>query len=153
MKVTPTMTNRPPERIFHYGPPENAQAIEPLIRPICQRINESGWLWTVESCEGHEPDKRPEFGWGFPDPMIRFGLRTAHVGHLLLLLKRATCDTAYAEVIPGFCPDETWSDALTYIRGVTPLDERRKCYEKLAEMAVANPPAGRALFDKLGVEA
>jgi hypothetical protein len=133
---------RPPERIFHYGPPDNAEVFEPRIRPICQRINESGWLWTVESCEGHEPDKRPEFSWGFPDPMIRFGLRTEHVGHLLLLLKRATGDVAYADVIPGFCPDEEWSDVLTYIKGVAPLDDRRECYATLAEMANGNLPMG-----------
>lgn len=135
---------RPPDRIFHYGPPENSETFEPLIRPICERINQSGWLWTVESCEGHDGTNPPNGAWGGPDPMVRFGLRTEHVGHLVLLLKRA-CGADY-RMFPafyaGYCPDEEWSDFLTTIPGDMPLAERRACYARLAELAHSNPPKG-----------
>lgn len=125
---------RPPDRIFHYGPPEDAEVFEPLIRPICERINQSGWLWTVESCEGHK-DRRLH-------PMIRFGLRTEHVGHLILLLKRACAgDYRLIPVIyPGWVPDEEWSDLLTNIEGLMSLEERRACYTRVAELAHSYPP-------------
>lgn len=28
--------------------------VDPLMWPIVQRINQSGWVWTTESCQGHE---------------------------------------------------------------------------------------------------
>lgn len=136
---------RPPDRIFHYGPPENTEGIEPLIRPICERINQSGWLWTVESCEGHTEDYQGSW-WGFPnpDPMLRFGCRTEHVGHLILLLKRATATVApmsVPEMYPGAAPDEEWSDLLTYIRGQDGRDQRRLVYARLAELAHSTLPS------------
>lgn len=144
---------RPPDRIFHYGPPEYDSAFEPLIRPICQRINQSGWLWTIESCEGHGSDN-PSNGWGGPRPMLRFACQTEHVGHLIVLLDRVNrqADGYQMWTIPmyaDYLSDEEWCGLLTYIdtapaSELETLAERRAVYARLAELAHTHPPKGSA---------
>jgi hypothetical protein len=55
-----------------------AADVDPLMWPIVQRVNQSGWLWTTESCEGH--------GAGMP---VVLGLVTSDVGRLFAELRAA----------------------------------------------------------------
>jgi len=131
------MTAKPPDRLFGWGPPEDPTFWDAGMRPICERINETGWLWTAESCEGHGD------GSAWDHPMVRFVCHTTHVGHLLILLKEATnglqCSTPV--VYPGYAPDAEWSDVLTYIEGDDSQAERLQRYARLAELAHRKPPA------------
>lgn len=52
-------------KIIFYRLPQdlNLDEIDPLMRPVVRRINESGWVWTAECCQGH-PDYNGEgAGW------------------------------------------------------------------------------------------
>src|SRR5688500_4748721 len=37
-----------------------AKEVDPLMWPIVERINRSGWIWTTESCQGHDEDRQRE---------------------------------------------------------------------------------------------
>lgn len=54
-----------------YIPPRDLTAadVEVGIWPLVERVNQTGWVWTVESCEGH-----PERAGDWP-AMLRFAFR------------------------------------------------------------------------------
>lgn len=64
--------------------------LDPLIAPICRRINESGWVATGESCQGH-PDWPDALGpWaGNTDPFLRLTCHGNDLGRMLEALVRA----------------------------------------------------------------
>jgi hypothetical protein len=55
--------------------------VDSLMWPIVQRINRNGWVWTTESCQGHDE------GQGQRDPLL--GLVTDDIGRALSLLSDA----------------------------------------------------------------
>ncbi len=135
---------RPPDSLFHYGPPDQPGHFDAGIRNACECINASWWLRTAESCEGHVDNEL------WPDPMIRFVCRSRYVGYLLFLLKSASesAPHSYPAIYCGYAPDDEWSDVLTYIKGGDSLETRRGVYLALAEAANTNPPAdGRWITD------
>jgi hypothetical protein len=63
-----------------YGQPHkdprtiSAADVDTLMWPIVSRINQSGWLWTTESCQGHDdPASSPD---GLPRRPALLGLVT-----------------------------------------------------------------------------
>lgn len=64
--------------------------LEEGVRAPCRRINESGWVFTAESCHGHvHEDTRFGGIWG-DDPFVRLASRMEHFGHMLALFARAS---------------------------------------------------------------
>lgn len=57
----------------------NKARIDPLIWPAVKRINESGWVWTAESCQGGH-------GWYGDKPMLRLVCRSADLNALMGVL-------------------------------------------------------------------
>lgn len=75
-----------------YGDPEalTPDMVDPAIWPAVKAINESGWLWTGESCQGH-PDAEYSMVWaGNVRPYLRLMLRTEHEARLMPVLLDAS---------------------------------------------------------------
>jgi len=64
------------------------EQIDPAMWPIVQRINQSGWVWTTESCEGH--DAGP----------VLLGVVTDDPGRLFELVAKAQRREAWADDEP-----------------------------------------------------
>lgn len=63
--------------------------IDPLIRPIIERLNASEYVWTAESCEGH-PDAIDAGAWGSnTSPMLRLIARKRDQGTVIYRLMEA----------------------------------------------------------------
>jgi len=73
-----------------YSPPDKLDAfMDPLMRPVCEEINRSGWVWTAESCQGH-PDADRAGAWAANTrPMLRLVTTTAAVGKMLAAVMEA----------------------------------------------------------------
>lgn len=68
----------------------NIELVDELIRPVVVRINQSGWVWTGESCQGH-PDATHAMAWaGNTRPMLRLIAHQERYGEMLNLLLGAT---------------------------------------------------------------
>ena len=75
--------------IFYSPPNAMDQSVDPLIRPICERINGSGFVWTAESCQGH-PDAAEAGTWASNNaPFIRLVTREEDLGRMLSCLCKA----------------------------------------------------------------
>lgn len=61
----------------------NRARIDPLIWPVVERINKSGWVWTAESCQGG-----PDHKWS-RDPMLRLVCRAVDEEAMLGAVYRA----------------------------------------------------------------
>lgn len=74
---------------FYKLPTElSQQDIDPLMRLAVNLINESGWVWTAESCQGH-PDAASPMETAWPHntrPMLRLVCRKNRLGKMLELL-------------------------------------------------------------------
>lgn len=121
--------------------------IDPLLRDVVLRINESGWVWTAESCQGH-PDATEPVWAGNTDPMLRLVTRAQHEGQMLALLMQAarslegdvTSMTAWGRpMAPSFrvyvcARGPEWIEHLIYISASTVYDRDRgiECYRRFA---------------------
>lgn len=95
------------ERPIEVGSPEEAKAsgvifyclpadlkremVDPLIWPVVERVNKSGWVWTAESCQGH-PDAASieDTGWLHNNaPYLRLICHFFNEGEMLARLMRA----------------------------------------------------------------
>lgn len=73
----------------------SSDQIDPLMRPIVEQINKSGFCWTAESCQGH-PDATEHPPWaGNTEPMLRLVCRREDMGRVLSTLVDA------AEIVPA----------------------------------------------------
>jgi hypothetical protein len=129
--------------------------IDAGIRDACRRINESGWVWTTESCSGHPDAAGPMEAWaGNPKPMLRLLTRGDEaLGRALALLVAAGfVDADFDEGIPSRTsalelwsddPKGEWRSVLVYIpaRTVWERDCGLRVFERFAEAAneVASP--------------
>lgn len=79
--------------LHFYELPQNLDiaCVDALIRPIVIRINESGWVWTAESCQGHpEYDENSIGAWEHnTDPYLRLIVVRSRFGEMLAHLARA----------------------------------------------------------------
>lgn len=135
-----------------YSPPDKMdQWVDPLMRPICEAINTSGWVWTAESCQGH-PDATTSGTWGEnTNPMIR--LVTKDPGGTMHALFRAFKVAAERTdkrpdlfEIHGFRAYPTgrgndgWTEILVYIDAKTTFqrDQALDVWGAFAELVVEN---------------
>lgn len=135
-----------------YSPPDKMdQWVDPLMRPICEAINKSGWVWTAESCQGH-PDATTSGTWGEnTNPMIR--LVTKQPGKMLECLCRAfglaKGRTERADIFeihgfrmyPSGRPNPEWNEVLIYIDAKTiyQRDQALDVWGAFAELVVEDP--------------
>lgn len=116
--------------------------IDPLLRKAVRRINESGWCWTAESCQGH-PDATELAPWGFnTKPMLRLVCHESGFGEMLAKLAHAMSDEH--DALAGSCMFEVcnykargdYAEALIYVRAANVFERNRGCraFERFAEM-------------------
>jgi hypothetical protein len=130
--------------IFFYENPESLtpEHIDPLIFPIVKKINESGWVWTAESCQGH-PDSTDKYVWaGNMRPMLRLVVREERVGEMLnkLLESSVFLDEDALALINGIEIWQQqrmngWVSLTTYIAQCSTIYYRNKgleCYDRFA---------------------
>ncbi len=124
--------------------PEN---IDPLIWPAVKRINESGWVWTAESCQGH-PDATEYGAWANNvRPMLRLVCHRVDTGKMLSLLLEAVKQPPDSgldglhffkvELWPQPRRTPDWTEILVYISPVHTVfdrDQGIKAVERFAEM-------------------
>lgn len=131
------------------------EQIDPLIRKAVFRINESGWIWTGESCQGH-PDCEEELTpWGLNvHPFLRLICRAENIGKMFSLLISAMryMDKYGMDSVMGFkvypCRKNTaypsenivdndkWEEVMIYLNGTNVAERNRSisCFEKFAEL-------------------
>lgn len=89
---------RDPERakaqgVVFYSLPSDLtdEMIDPLLRQAVRKINESGWVWTAESCQGHPDATRlSETAWDHnTEPFLRLACHEDDEGQMLALLLRS----------------------------------------------------------------
>lgn len=133
--------------IFYKLPSELVpEDVDPLIRKAVFRINESGWIWTAESCQGH-PDmvSMNETSWSHNvRPMVRLVTQEALLGKALAFL----CDsmtvhcseldiprTLGFEVFPNDLTKNGYKEVLIYVNGQTAYDRNLgiRALEQFAE--------------------
>jgi len=140
--------------IFYSDPATlNEKYIDPLLRDAVSRINQSGWVWTAESCQGH-PDfdgRTIKTAWEHNTrPMLRLVCRIAHAGQMLASLALAAtyqfeddADTGFSsarmtqglELWPHTRRDG-WFEVLAYFEAgnVAMRDIGCKRFEKFADL-------------------
>lgn len=132
-----------------YSPPDKLDEwIDPLMRPICEAINRSGWVWTAESCQGH-PDATTSGAWtSNTNPMIR--LVTKQPAKMLGCLcsafgiARSRAEKGDVFEVPGFRaypserPNSGWSEILVYIdaKNVFQRDQALEVWKAFARLVV-----------------
>lgn len=141
--------------IFYTIPSELVpEQIDPLIRNAVFKINESGWVWTGESCQGH-PDCEEELTpWGLNiDPFLRLICRTENLGRMMVLLIESMryidkhgMDSAMGfkcyptrkntYPAPHIVDQDKWTELMVYLYGRNVSERNRsiKCFEKFSEL-------------------
>jgi hypothetical protein len=127
----------------------NVALVDELIRPVVARINQSGWVWTGESCQGH-PDATHHSPWaGNTRPMLRLITHQNQYGNMLDFLLRAT---HYEEDgLRRVCGLDVWEherkgaycEVLVYVKAST-VYERDLGIACFARFAKAISPRGTA---------
>lgn len=128
--------------------------LDPLIAPICRAINESGWVATGESCQGH-PDESGFSPWcNNVMPYLRLTVCANDAGGMLALLMLATLPTA--AIGEGRAHPLTlrltedgrggpdWRQFYVYVLGATTYD-RNEGLAALARFAHSLPRAALAV--------
>lgn len=105
--------------------------VDPLIWPAVKRINESGWVWTLESCQGHRgPD-----AWS-DAPLIRLAVHHGEAHRMLgLLVRSAPWPEDIDESLDGaFLPDRHRVELYRHVRPPMPgwFEVRAVCRGPLA---------------------
>lgn len=73
-------------RIIFYSLPQDLDLaqVDPLMRPIVEKINASGWVWTAECCQGHPDYDGSQPGWDHnPSPFLRLVCSKDRLGDML----------------------------------------------------------------------
>ncbi len=132
--------------------------IDPLLWPIVQQINTSGWVWTAEACQGHPDDTSPSGPWANNHrAMLRLVCRRADLGRMLDLICQAVLPNFEAdefsqlpwETWVGFRPDNEaprYAEATTYIGAHGPAvggrDRSIRAWQRFADLAALHPVSG-----------
>lgn len=128
------------------------EMIDPLIRNAVLKINESGWVWTGESCQGH-PDSET-FCWADnARPMLRLITRSEDVGDMMRCLLTASLEKENPDLElleqlkpPYMCNFEIypcrqnkgWCEILVYIPATTVYHRNNGCkiFERFGELLI-----------------
>jgi hypothetical protein len=116
------------------------EEVDELIRPAVVRINNSGWVWTAESCQGH-PDSMDPRQWHI-EPMLRLVCHDEHTGSMMAALVDAVRadDSEVGGAIaftamPSHQRVPGWTELVIYIKARTAYDRDRgiAAFERFAE--------------------
>ena len=125
--------------MFYENPAEiDYDQIDPLIRDAVRKINESGWLLTAESCQGH-PESDTLTWAGNMDPMLRLVCLEEDVDRLMgAILRNSFIDNLTAgqlRIYPSRIVKERY-EILVYWQGgyVFARNEAIKQVNKLADL-------------------
>ncbi len=141
--------------IFYADPYSLTDAmIDPLLREAVRLINDSGWVWTAESCQGH-PDATELGAWTHNTrPMLRLVTRRENHGAMLDYLTQATNPRVWVgddrDVGSTFTPgielwphhlDEHWAETLVYITARVAYERDIGCrlFERFARLLYFGP--------------
>lgn len=104
--------------------------VDPLMWPIVQRVNRTGWVWTAESCEGHD-DGRP----------VMLGLVTNDPARVLSILSRAA-------IVAGGPPRGGEGQSPSGVKVMTAyyLEPKLPLGSTQMQFAVSDLPRGRRMF-------
>lgn len=72
--------------IIFYSLPQDLDLaqIDPMMRPVVEKINASGWVWTAECCQGHPDYDGSNPGWDHnPSPFLRLVCEKYSLGDML----------------------------------------------------------------------
>lgn len=73
--------------IFYSLPSElTDEMIDPLLRKAVRRINESNWIWTAESCQGHPEEARHHPWAGNVRPFLRLVVHGSGLAEMMAKL-------------------------------------------------------------------
>lgn len=120
--------------------------LDELIRPVVMKINESGWVWTAESCQGH-PDATDEKQWHV-EPMLRLVCAAQDTGALMAALVeavRAESDTSSGAIafttVPAHRSVAGWTELVIYVQTRTAYDRNRgvAAFMRFAEFVAGRP--------------
>lgn len=138
------------------------EKVDPLIRKAVLRINESGWVWTAESCQGH-PDAADFEPWANNTrPFLRLVTRRGNIGLMLGMLYEKAYRTPegrddYKEpltvtVYRSFAITGDWAEVLVYIEAATAWDRNNgiAAFERFAEYVCAGADIARAVQQTRG---
>lgn len=103
-------------KIAFYALPQSIDysRIDVLMQPILRLINQSGWVWTAECCQGH-PDATEPRGWDFnTNPYLRLVVEDGVDLESLLGMLVATCRGHVIEL--HTVEKGPWVEVLIYIR-------------------------------------
>lgn len=134
--------------VCFYELPKNLKPdqIDPLIRNAVMQINQSGWCFTAESCQGH-PDMVEEAPWASnTDPMLRLICQKKDTGRMMATLVEAMYyqkggedgwqETLGFQGYPRAIRSSDWTEVLVYIRCKTAFDRNLgiQAYERFARL-------------------
>ena len=121
-----------------YSPPDKMDEwVDDLMRPICESINKSEWVWTAESCAGH-PEADEAGAWFHnTHPFIRLVTHKSNEGRVMELMFKAMhqvdkdmqentrkykelqlLESRMIEVIPSARPKPEWSELIIRLNAV-----------------------------------
>lgn len=146
--------------VFYVLPQDlNLKNIDPLLQSIVKQINDSGWVWTAECCQGHpDYDGTGRSGWDHNvRPFVRLVTSKVRFGEMMGLLASSMrlpdrFEPIEAARLNGVCSFETfvwprplgpWEQASVYINAHNVLS-RNHGIEALTQFAAAlqpKPPA------------
>lgn len=119
------------------------QMIDPLLRKAVRQINESGWCWTAESCQGH-PDSTEHIPWAHNTrPFLRLVCVKDRSGEMLYKLMQALRYDDFgmpailvAEVFPWTTTFQGYEQFMVYIRATSAYDRNLgiAAFERFAEL-------------------
>lgn len=139
--MTKKISERVPDGIHFYVDPEDLKDHypDPLLRTAVKGINQSGWVWTAESCQGHIDCDELYVGWGLM-PYVRLVCEIEHRGRLLDRLAEAShFEDGVSQSIELMIVDlsqDDWAQLLVRTATHTTYDRNQGClmFERLAHL-------------------
>lgn len=124
------------------------EQVDPLIRDAVLAINQSGWVWTAESCQGH-PDAADDEPWANNTrPFLRLVTRHRNLGAMLTMLYEKMYRPGFGAedrqpltvtIYRSFQVTGTWAEVLVYIEAATAWDRNHgiAAFERFARYICA----------------
>lgn len=109
---------------FYSNPLVPDEGIDLLFKPICKKINASGYCYTAESCQGHPDATEPTNGWNdSPKVFLRLGFHMEDTGRVMTALLGSSkftdhlgCDGAVSFELYPRETKEGWMDLTVVIK-------------------------------------
>src|ERR1700719_3228914 len=138
-------------KIAFYALPQDIDLdrIDLLMRPIVSKINQSGWVWTAECCQGH-PDATEPKGWDYnTNPYLRLVVEDGIDLESMLGLLVAACRGQVIEL--HTIEKGPWVEVLIYVKAINTLQRNNgiKALTKFADTLCGHLQVPRAVHEEL----